>query len=474
MAGPPQRPAVCRRRAAGRHLEGRTGNRGRPQDCHRPRASRCEQRFRAIRRLGRGRRLPARAAGRRDCCPIAQADPVELRRPRMSSLSRRRRPLGRAGRAGELSAASNRELRPKAIELLTERRAWAEQLLEAIGTAGDPRRGLERQPGSPVAGRRRRGTGGKGQEPSGASLRGDRDPQREEVIARDAQRSRDARPATRTAGQAVFKRVCGQCHKLYGEGQDVGPDITLNGRNSFEQLLSNVFDPSLVIGAAYQAQHRGHRRRPRAHRAVGRGQRRSAWCSKTQGGKLETIARADVDEMKTSRLSLMPEDLEKQLKPQELADLFALLTLDKPPGDPSGKQLPGSQPIVPRETNRSGAISRAGWRGRAGLFHARRSGKPGLAIVAEHAGREGVLRTRPVSRQEPCVLRPQVRIAEGQAHPAGALRVSSRAGRCLELDRQRQRQTIAQGASWAAPDAPAWQNDLARPGPAGRQNVNWN
>ena len=55
------------------------------------------------------------------------------------------------------------------------------------------------------------------------------------------------------AGQEVFKRVCGQCHKLHGEGQEVGPDITLNGRNSFEQLLSNVFDPSLVIGAAYQA-----------------------------------------------------------------------------------------------------------------------------------------------------------------------------------------------------------------------------
>ena len=43
--------------------------------------------------------------------------------------------------------------------------------------------------------------------------------------------------------------------------------------------------------------------------------------------------------MKTSPLSLMPEDLEKQLKPQELADLFALLTLDKPPGDPTARKL---------------------------------------------------------------------------------------------------------------------------------------
>ena len=32
---------------------------------------------------------------------------------------------------------------------------------------------------------------------------------------------------------------------------------------------------------------------------------------------------------------MMPEQLEKQLKPQEIADLFAFLSLDKPPGDPS-------------------------------------------------------------------------------------------------------------------------------------------
>ena len=54
-------------------------------------------------------------------------------------------------------------------------------------------------------------------------------------------------------GQAVFNKVCGQCHKIHGHGQEVGPDITRNGRASFDQLLSNVFDPSLVIGASYQA-----------------------------------------------------------------------------------------------------------------------------------------------------------------------------------------------------------------------------
>ena len=42
---------------------------------------------------------------------------------------------------------------------------------------------------------------------------------------------------------------------------------------------------------------------------------------KVQGGKLETIARNDVEEVAVSKVSLMPENLETLLKPQEIADL---------------------------------------------------------------------------------------------------------------------------------------------------------
>jgi hypothetical protein len=62
---------------------------------------------------------------------------------------------------------------------------------------------------------------------------------------------------------------------------------------------------------------------------------------KLQGGKTEAVAREDVLELTASQLSMMPEDIEKQFKPQEIADLFAFLTLDKHPSDPTAKQLPG-------------------------------------------------------------------------------------------------------------------------------------
>jgi putative heme-binding domain-containing protein len=124
----------------------------------------------------------------------------------------------------------------------------------------------------------------------------------------------------------------------------VGPDLTSNGRNDFDQLISNVFDPSLVIGPGYQsttvATTEG---RILTGLLVEDGKERV--LLKLQGGQVETIQRSQVDAIKTSELSLMPDSFESQLAPQEIADLCAFLCLDKPPSDPSAKALPGSGPI---------------------------------------------------------------------------------------------------------------------------------
>jgi putative heme-binding domain-containing protein len=335
------------------------------------------------------------------------ATPVDLRAGALASLSH----LDASWIArvvltnyGQLEA----ELRPRAIELLTARRTWAESLLAAIGEGRVPVAALNANQVRKLLVEADEALAQKVNKLWG-SLRSERDPRREEVIARMRTFLRQA-PGDPAAGQVVYKRVCGQCHKLHGEGEEVGPDITFNGRNSFEQLLSNVFDPSLVIGASYQARTivttdgrvlTGLVAEESDQRVV----------LKTQGGKSETVARTDVEDMVTSRLSLMPEDLEKQLSPQELADLFALLTLDKPPGDPSARKLPGSKPVIPRATSDPGQFDELVEEVAPG-FTISRSGKPGLAIVAEHAGRPGVLRTHSVSPTEPCIVQGTLQIPQ--------------------------------------------------------------
>ena len=54
------------------------------------------------------------------------------------------------------------------------------------------------------------------------------------------------------AGHEVAKRTCFICHKLHGEGADIGPDLTGVGRSSLDALLANVINPNEIIGAGYE------------------------------------------------------------------------------------------------------------------------------------------------------------------------------------------------------------------------------
>ena len=161
---------------------------------------------------------------------------------------------------------------------------------------------------------------------------------------------------------------------------------------------------------------------------------------KTQGGKLETIARGDIDQFGVSKLSMMPEGVEKQLQPEELADLFALLTLDKPPSDPKAKRLAGVYDVQPQQTGEAAKFDRLLAEVAPG-FSTKASGEGGISLLSEHQGRKIVVRTHPLNPQTPCVLRASAGAQNGQA-PAGNLRLP-RPARRLAARRQSRRPEAA-------------------------------
>jgi putative membrane-bound dehydrogenase-like protein len=142
-------------------------------------------------------------------------------------------------------------------------------------------------------------------------------------------------------GLAVYDRICGQCHILHERGYEVGPNITRNGRGSFEQMLVAVFDPSLVIGEAYRSvtvlTDSGH-----VVQGLLLEKSEQRIVLKVQGGKQTIIPINEVEEIKQNQKSLMPEGIEQQLSKQEMADLFALLCLE--PSLESGEKsvIPGT------------------------------------------------------------------------------------------------------------------------------------
>jgi putative membrane-bound dehydrogenase-like protein len=292
--------------------------------------------------------IAARDASVLDAVATALAD------PRNASAEFRGRILATLGRVDDPRVASivlaaypkmEAELQPKAIELLTQRTSWSKLLLgeiaaKTISTTAlnlNQVRKLSKSSDKDVT---------RLIKASWGNVREGRNPAREQVIGQVRNLLRN-NPGDPFAGQQVFQKLCAQCHKIYGEGQEVGPDITGIGRSDFEQLLSNVLDPSLVIGPAYQA--------TMVATSDGRvltglvvEDNPQRVILKIQGGKQETISREEVDEIKVSQLSLMPEDIEKQLTPQELADLFSFLALDKPPSDPAARRLAGAPANRPR------------------------------------------------------------------------------------------------------------------------------
>jgi putative heme-binding domain-containing protein len=231
------------------------------------------------------------------------------------------------------------ELQPRAVELLTQRPTWSRELLAAVADKKLEKDALNLNQLRRIASFKDEALQKQLREVYGA-IREGRDPQREQLVGRMRDFLKET-PGDPHKGQAVFKKLCAQCHKIHGDGADVGPDITLNGRNNWEQLLSNVFDPSLVVGPGYQARQLVTTD-GRVLTGLAAEENEQRVVLKVQGGKIETIPRDQIEAYKVSELSMMPEDLEKQLTPQEIADLMSFLALDKPPGDPAAKYLPGA------------------------------------------------------------------------------------------------------------------------------------
>ena len=143
-------------------------------------------------------------------------------------------------------------------------------------------------------------------------------------------------------GQLVFNRVCAQCHQLHGNGLEVGPSITNNGRGNLDQLISNILDPSLVIGNAFQARTVLTVDGEVVAGLVVADDERFLRI-KVQGGKvLEFDKEKDIEQVKTSTKSLMPDGLEEQMNEQEFIDLCALLCLVKAPNESDNELIPGT------------------------------------------------------------------------------------------------------------------------------------
>nr|WP_161501168.1 neutral/alkaline non-lysosomal ceramidase N-terminal domain-containing protein [Rhodopirellula sp. SM50] len=125
-------------------------------------------------------------------------------------------------------------------------------------------------------------------------------------------------------GKKVFAKSCAACHRLGNVGYEVGPNLASITDKRPHVLLSNILDPSAAVEARYLTyivlSDDGRVRNGLLGTETG-----SSITLLSDEGKRETILRSEIEELRASGKSLMPDGLEKELSPQDIADLIALL-----------------------------------------------------------------------------------------------------------------------------------------------------
>ena len=123
---------------------------------------------------------------------------------------------------------------------------------------------------------------------------------------------------------------CVRCHKVGGQGGEVGPDLSgVGGKQPREYILESIVAPDRKIAEGFEtlvvATADGQ-----VQAGILKSEAGDALKLMTPEGKLVTIPKDEVDEQQARGASAMPADLTKSLSRSEVRDLVAYLADQKP------------------------------------------------------------------------------------------------------------------------------------------------
>ncbi len=123
-------------------------------------------------------------------------------------------------------------------------------------------------------------------------------------------------------GRAVFKTHCATCHRLDREGFAVGPDLFGIRSQPPEAILLHTLVPEYEMAPGYTCYTVLTRDRRTLVGLIASETAVSLTLRRAQGEE-ETVLRRDIETVSALAVSLMPQELEKKISRQELADLMA-------------------------------------------------------------------------------------------------------------------------------------------------------
>ncbi len=122
-------------------------------------------------------------------------------------------------------------------------------------------------------------------------------------------------------GHEHFRQYCAPCHRLRGEGREVGPDLGMVAGKPVDWLLSAILDPGQAVEARYRP--RGIRLRSgEVLTGLIVAEAANNLVVRLPGGTDQPVLRDDIETVEAAVGSLMPEGFESVLPPAAMADLI--------------------------------------------------------------------------------------------------------------------------------------------------------
>lgn len=208
--------------------------------------------------------------------------------------------------------------RERALSRLTTRLAWLEALFRAIDEQSIPPLDISPAVRAQLAQHPNKEIRNKAAELFGKATSS----QREAILAE--YRSALTAEGDAEKGRLLFRQHCSACHKLEGVGNETGPNLAAMKARGAEAILINVLDPNREVLPQFQS-YVAELADGRVVSGLIESESPTTLVLRKADGQKEELLRGDIELLRSTGQSLMPEGLEKQIDPKAMADLLAYL-----------------------------------------------------------------------------------------------------------------------------------------------------
>ena len=126
-------------------------------------------------------------------------------------------------------------------------------------------------------------------------------------------------------GREIFRKNCTACHRLENTGHEVGASLTAALRNKTrESLIIDILDPSREVDTRY-VNYQVVTTAGRTITGILAVETPNSITLRRGENAEDSVLRTQIDEIRATAKSLMPEEFEKQITTAQLADLFEYL-----------------------------------------------------------------------------------------------------------------------------------------------------